>query len=145
MKHINKLVYVLLLGFAMVGSSQAAEVIKELSNAEVEAIVKVYTGGDYTDLQDGDFGFELSGNKVILFHSGKSMQLYTGWRASSSLEAMNEWNKGKRFSRAYLDDENDPVLESDLDLEGGASVGAVREFIDTFALSVRAFKQHIGE
>ncbi len=144
MKYINKLVYVLALGLALVGSSQAAEVVKSLSNAEVEAIVSVYTDGNYTDLEDGDFGFELAGVKVILFHSGQNMQLYSGFRHSSSVHAMNEWNKGKRFSRAYLDDENDPCIESDLDLEGGSSVGAVREFIDTFALSVRAFKQHIG-
>ncbi len=143
MKSIQRTLIALLLAFGLIGAAQA-EVIKSLSNEEVETIVSVYTNGNYNDLEDGDFGFELAGAKVILFHSGKSMQLYAGFRHSSSLESMNEWNKGKRFSRANLDDENDPVLESDQDLEGGASIGAVREFIDTFALSVKAFRDHIG-
>ncbi len=134
----------LLLAFGLLGAAQADNVVESLTNEEVETIVSVYTNGNYRDLEDGDFGFELAGAKVVLFHSGINMQLYSGFRHPSSEEAMNEWNQSHRFSRAYIDDENDPVIESDLDLEGGATVGAVREFIDTFTLSVKAFQDHIG-
>ena len=34
-----------------------------------------------------------------------------------SLDKLNKWNKDKRFARAYKDDEGDPVLEMDVDLD----------------------------
>jgi len=44
---------------------------------------------------------------------------------------INAWNRGFRFSRAYLDDDGDPSLETDLDLEGGVTRGAVTEWVRT--------------
>jgi hypothetical protein len=35
-----------------------------------------------------------------------------------SLETINKFNKDNRWARAYLDDENDPVIESDLIFAG---------------------------
>ena len=146
-KHPLKILLTLLLTFGLLGGGavQAGEsaIKTSLSNSEVETIVSMYTDGEYEDLEDGDFSFNLGETKVVLFHSGKSMQLYAGFKHDSSVHSMNKWNAEKRFSRAYIDDEDDPVVESDLDLEGGSSLGAVREFIDTFKLSVTAFRKHI--
>jgi hypothetical protein len=36
-----------------------------------------------------------------------------------SLEAVQEWNADKRFASAYVDDENDPFLQMDVNTEGG--------------------------
>lgn len=144
---IKKVQYLLLsltLMFGLYGTSQAAKVVESLTNAQVEEIINQYSGGAYEDLKDGDYSFELAGVKVLLFHKGKNMQLYSGFKHAASVAKMNDWNKAMRFSRAYIDDEGDPVIESDLDLEGGASVGAVEEFINTFKMSVDAFQDHIG-
>ncbi len=35
-----------------------------------------------------------------------------------SLETINKFNKDNRWARAYLDDESDPVIESDLIFAG---------------------------
>lgn len=141
---VLQLFLLLALGLGLSTTSYAGEVITSLTNAEIEAVINKYSGGDYTDLEDGDFSFELAGVKVLLFHKGKNMQLYSGFKHAASVAKMNEWNKAMRFSRAYIDDEGDPVIESDLDLEGGATLGAVEEFINTFKMSVDAFQDHIG-
>jgi hypothetical protein len=76
---------------------------------------------------------------TVTFHSG--YDLTTG----PSLDRMNEWNRGKRFSRAYLDKENDPILEMDVDLDDGGLSSLL--FIDNveFWVSVLGdFERHIG-
>src|SRR5690349_3343565 len=50
---------------------------------------------------------------TVSFHSGYDL------KTSPGLERINEWNRGKRFGRAYLDKEDDPILEMDVDLDDG--------------------------
>lgn len=49
----------------------------------------------------------------------KTLQYYMGYNDSkdTTLEKLNEWNKDHRFARAYRDNEGDPVLEMDIDLD----------------------------
>jgi len=44
----------------------------------------------------------------------------------------NALNKDHRFSRAYVDEEGNIWLESELNLSGGVSLGAVRAFLELF-------------
>jgi len=76
-----------------------------------------------------------------------TVQFYAGYDTDKklSLEQINAWNQTNRFGRAYLDDEGDPNLEMDVDLDDG---GMSRElFTDNFEFwtSVMAgFEKHIG-
>jgi hypothetical protein len=76
----------------------------------------------------------------------QSLQLYAGFSTDNppSLERVNEWNRKKRFSRAYLDEEGHPVLEADLNLAGGVADRSIRVFLDLFEESLRAFAAWIG-
>ena len=49
----------------------------------------------------------------------KTVQYYLGFSDAkdASLEKLNAWNRDHRFARAYRDNEGDPVLEMDLDLD----------------------------
>jgi hypothetical protein len=47
------------------------------------------------------------------------------------LELVNRWNRDNRFAKAYLDDENDPFLEYDVNLVGGVTRN---NFADTLGL-----------
>jgi len=62
-----------------------------------------------------------------------------------TLEKINDWNKGRRFGRAYLDNENDPIVEMDVDLDDG---GLSRDlFVDNFEIwtsIMSEFEKHIG-
>ncbi|GAB5601521.1 YbjN domain-containing protein [Thermus sp. FJN-A] len=49
------------------------------------------------------------------------------------LEDINAWNRDHRFSRAFLEEDGSVWVESDLDLTGGVSLGAVEAFLNLFA------------
>lgn len=53
----------------------------------------------------------------------ESLRFYAGYdlREGTTLDVVNEWNKDKRFLSAYLDEEDDPYLQMDINTEGGIS------------------------
>lgn len=61
-----------------------------------------------------------------------------------TLEVINDWNFNKRFSRAYLDQDQDACVEMDLDMVKGVNA----EYLDAqFALwnmVVEQFSEHVG-
>jgi hypothetical protein len=63
----------------------------------------------------------------------RSLQLRAGFSGFSKVELkhVNQWNKRYRFSKAYLDDEGDPLLEADLDLSG-VTRETVIKFVQNF-------------
>lgn len=76
----------------------------------------------------------------------KTVQFYAGFRHGGvSFERINAWNARNRFGRAYIDDEGDPRMEMDVNLDpGGVNPGLFRETLDTWTGLVAAFKDHIG-
>jgi hypothetical protein len=52
-----------------------------------------------------------------------SVQFRAWWNSEGahSLEAMNRWNRERRFSAAYLDSNNNATLEYDVNLAGGVT------------------------
>ncbi|NET56046.1 MAG: YbjN domain-containing protein [Symploca sp. SIO2E6] len=100
---------------------------------------------DYQELKNGVYSFQIRQYKAIVFHSEKDIQLYIGFTGITvTLNQVNEWNKNHRFSRAYIDEEGDAVLEADLDLEGGVTAENLSRFISIFILSVDKFADFIG-
>jgi hypothetical protein len=65
--------------------------------------------------------------------------------AGSNAELMNGWNQNKRYTKAYLDDEQDPVIDMDIYLgDGGVSIDNFRFWVDTWERAVGDFKDHIN-
>lgn len=91
--------------------------------------------------------FDMSGFRVQLFPRESSAWLLAGFSADGRAlpEQINEWNRTKRFSRAYLDREGDPIIESDIDLEGGVTRDAMVAWIRTFNISLSAFNRMLVE
>jgi hypothetical protein len=68
-----------------------------------------------------------------------SLQIRAGFTGFSRINAehTNLWNRKYRFSKAYLDGDNDPVVEHDLLLEGSSPqqiLQYVRDFDDSAGL-----------
>jgi Putative bacterial sensory transduction regulator len=62
----------------------------------------------------------------------------------SNTKLMNDWNQKKRYSKAYLDDEQDPVIDMDVFLgSGGVSIDNFRFWVDTWERALGDFKTHI--
>lgn len=62
----------------------------------------------------------------------------------SNTELMNEWNQKKRYTKAYLDDEQDPVIDMDVYLgDGGVSIDNFRTWVNTWERAIGDFKDYI--
>lgn len=96
---------------------------------------------------DGDIAVRIQGFHVYaILHGSESsvIQMYFAIRApATELDRVNAWNRGYRFSRAYLDGDGDPVLMSDLDLEGGVTETRIKDFLRTFDALLGAFRREV--
>ncbi|HEX8480489.1 MAG TPA: YbjN domain-containing protein [Allosphingosinicella sp.] len=75
---------------------------------------------------------------------GKACTTVTFFTGFTDLEVthakVNEWNGKNRFTRAYIDAENDPVLAMDLDLDHqGIPRGNFGEYLDIWSSSVSKY------
>lgn len=59
------------------------------------------------------------------------------------LSQINEWNKNKLFGKAWLDDENDPVLEMPVNIDYGVTAKNLEDTFDYWRVTVSQFKEHI--
>ena len=60
-----------------------------------------------------------------------------------SLEALDAWNREKRFTKAYSSDDGMVVLESDVDVSTSPSKAEVKKFLETFTEALPQFEEHI--
>lgn len=121
------------------------DVLTSVSDKHMEVILDGM-GFEYTKMKDHTWKFELGGYKVLLFleNDNTDGQLYVGFSDKTVTgKKMNEWNKAKRFARAYADDDENPVLESDLDFAGGTTDGAIKAWIKLFRGQVTSFVKFI--
>lgn len=105
------------------------------------ALKKLSSGSPYIQYKQN------STLQVIYFNGCKdgknctSLQFTAAWGDTNhTLETVNKWNATKRYTRAYLDNDGDPTLEMDIDLEHKVSSAYLAEAFDTWDTSVFAFK-----
>jgi hypothetical protein len=95
---------------------------------------------------DGNIIWTIEGYKTTLIISTdkKSVQFYASFGdGNATLKKVNEWNKGKKYSKSYLDDDGDPVLELDLDLEGGVTRERIVDYLKTCRSSFTAWLKEV--
>ena len=61
-----------------------------------------------------------------------------------TLEVINDWNFNKRFSRAYLDQDQDACVEMDLDMVKGVSAEYLDAQFGLWNMVVEQFSEHVG-
>lgn len=91
---------------------------------------------------------------LVLFMNCKTgrdcgtLQYYMGFNNAKGipLDRLNQWNREKRFARAYRDTEGDPVLEMDVDLDfRGIPHRNVVESLDVWASLMDSFRAFVLE
>jgi hypothetical protein len=124
-----------------------------------DALQKSYTDEELVDILKGDgyraveiseervITIKLDGLTYVLFvYDDDDLQLYFGVTGYAlDAEQINAWNRAKRLSRAYIDDENDPVLEADLLANAGYTREQFLEWLEVFNYSAREFQQFLVE
>ena len=131
----------------------------QVTAANPQSIVQVLMKRGYraelTTDSDGDPLIKSGAEGVsflILFFNCKehrdcaTVQFYVGFDREGNfpLDKINSWNREKRFGRAYVDKEGDPVVEMDIDLDDGGMSAALFEDNLEFCVSiVAAFRSYI--
>ena len=152
------------------GRSMKNPVVRQLSFVALGMLLSLATLADdqirkkYSDdelikilKEDGFRAVELSDDRVIkLKVDGQSYVLYvyddddlqmyyglTGYSVTAG--NMNTWNRTRRASRAYLDHDNDPILESDLLANAGFAPEQFTKWVSVFLSSSQSFRQFLSE
>lgn len=121
-------------------------IIERLSADEVKRLLvgEGYAGAEIDE--DGDVKVEIQGitGFYLVGDEQDNLQFYAAWDVSDvGLEAVNAWNRSKRYSRAYLDEDGYPVIELDLDLRGGLTAERIHDFFDTVKVSLLYFEREV--
>lgn len=126
----------------LVPSAYAQQVFTTITSGQVKDIMQG-EGYAVSTNDDGKLIWKIDGNKtaMLLGSDNDSLQFYAAFAGGgSSLAKVNAWNKSKRYSRSYIDDDGDPVLELDLDLAGGVTRARIVDFLKTARLSFVAWR-----
>ena len=162
MNQIPRLIGAALLILGTIGSAAApASAAEYLGTIEPNDIIEMLRDNGYEDVRIADTDYEdlpilnfklADSNAVVYFYecgkTGKAcefLQLYVDWSMDNrpSYKAINDFNAGERFSQAYINDENDPVIEQWVTLEGGISDVNFINTVATFGEVVDRFEDLI--
>ena len=142
----------LLACLCLAGASQAQTLVKP---GEIDQIVDIARGFGSGTLEKDETEYvrgRINGTLYVIFFNDcnsdrsecQSLQFYASWEGVPvDQAAINGWNRDKRFAKAYIDAENDPVLEMDVNLRHGVTRGNLEDTFDWWRLSLREFKSGI--
>ena len=138
----------LLASFAVPAQAMAEEPLKKIYSDE--EFIEILKNDGYRAVQKIDerhIRIKVDGyNYDLLIYGDNDLQLYFGMTGYALDDAdMNEWNRTKRLSRAYLDDENDPILETDLLANAGFTAEQFLEWFEVFVFSASEYRQFLIE
>lgn len=80
--------------------------------------------------------------------AGKDCQSVQFWSAFDmnsgiDIQRVNDWNRDKRYGKAYIDTEKDPFLEMDVNMTGGISMESAKENLGLWITVLDEFQDHI--
>jgi hypothetical protein len=122
-----------------------AQILESITPAQLEAIFKE-EGYSYTVDPEGDIRWKIEGTKtqVLITWQGTALTFGVVFKGSkATLEKVNKWNRTKSFSRSYMDEEGDPVLEVDLAFRGGITKARIVDFLGTCKSSLAAWHKEV--
>ena len=119
--------------------------VNKYSDDNLIEIVKSEGYSAVEKINDGMIRIKVDGAGLVLFNKedGDLQLYYSIGGAKVTTDDMNEWNRTKRLSRAYLDSDKDPTLESDLLANAGMTEKHVTEFVNVFKISVSSFRAFV--
>jgi Putative bacterial sensory transduction regulator len=108
----------------IVGADDPGELVSIIQNLGFQAKLETDSVGDPV-IRSSSSGVDFS----VYFYDCKnnkrckSLHFTSGYNLAegASLEAIQQWNADKRFASAYLDEEYDPFLQMDVNMDGGVT------------------------
>lgn len=126
---------------ALTTAASASELIDATDPTEILNIARGFGSANLDKDSAGDprITGRIDGYRYTLFFYGctggekcTNLTFNAGWDLETfDLTRINDWNRERRYGRAYLDNEGDPIVEMDVNIEFGVSR---TNFDDNFAL-----------
>ncbi len=137
-------------GVALAQSLVDATNIDSIANVALDygsAAVEKDSAGD--PMLSGQMG---PTNYVVFFYGCtdgadcSTIQFVASWVNPGGVDMtqVHDWNRDRRFGKAYIDDENDPVLEMNVNLWGGVSETNLNDTFDWWRVLLESFEEYIG-
>lgn len=138
----------------LVPAPARAELIGAGDLAKIVALARSYGSAEASTDDNGDpmIEGEVEGILYSVFFYGctggkacREIQFRASWDTgrSRSIEEMNEWNRTRRFGKAYLDDEGEPVIEMLINLHAGVSHENLDDSFDWWRVVVVSFRDEV--
>jgi hypothetical protein len=129
------------------GGMTIEEVAAWLQNAGYKAEIKKADKGDsYITSGAEGVNFDIYLDDCKAKRCG-SLEFTAGFTVDGGLKGgtakVNEWNRDKRWVRAYLDKDNDPWAEMDISLTPGRTFAAIDDDFSIWRTMLDAFKTFI--
>lgn len=140
----------------MAGAAHAQTLLDGNSLDDLLNIARGYGAADYEKQNNGDpmIRGKLDGLPyLILFHNCKDNKNcedlnfyagFTGLDPNPTLEKLNEWNRDNYYIKAYIDKENDPVMEMDVNLASGIIKGNLESYFEVWKYMMTKYTDFIG-
>ncbi|GAA0697622.1 YbjN domain-containing protein [Marinobacterium maritimum] len=151
-----KAIPTMLLAAGLSVANVQAEPLVDATNPET--LVQLVRGFGSATLEKDDYGDPLitgriDGSKYGIYFYGcdnnrncNDVQFSAAWSGYDvSMRRLNEWNKTKRYGKAYLDEDGDPNIELIVNLKYGVSRDNFDDTVDWWMLTMKEFKQYIDE
>jgi len=139
--------------FALSGAAQAKTILADDMSAILD-IARGYGAADLTTQGNGDpqITGKIDGITYQIYFLNctdhvacDDLNFYLGFLdIKPSLDTINAWNFNKRFSRAYLDQDQDASIEMDIDMAHGVEANFLNAQFDIWRDVVSQFAAHIG-
>ncbi|MDR2197860.1 MAG: YbjN domain-containing protein [Deltaproteobacteria bacterium] len=123
-------------------SSENAKIYIQPTLPEILSIMKAqnYNVELYEDTEVIAWFFADDHISLISTDKPTSLNFYTYVEGDEfTFEDANKWNRDYIYSKTYLDDDNDPALELDLDLTGGVTEARIISFLENCEDSFKAW------
>lgn len=132
---------------AIARPAAAEDIMTSVSDKHMESVFDAM-GLIYTKKKDHAWKVALGSHKALiqLANDNTDLQFYAAFGdVTVTPDRMNAWNKAKRFSRAYADDDKNPVVEQDVDFAGGITDETLKAAIKLFQSTVDSFVKFLNE
>ena len=122
------------------------DAILEIAKAHGEAVLEIQTDGDpRISGRINGLGYQLFFMNCTAGKDCEDLNFYAGFaELKPTVDAINDWNRNKRFGNAYLDSDLDAVIEFDVNLEFGVSRDNLDAAFGLWELLLQQYAEHIG-
>jgi hypothetical protein len=148
----------LLVGLSSPLSAQSSGLISASNIEAILDVAKKYGLAEMQTTQRGDPKIvgRLDETRYAIYFEGckeardcKNIQFYAGWSLGAdkkvSSDRINEWNRTKRWGKAYLDQSGDPAIEMDVNLFGSVTRDNFDDTVDWWRVVVKEFEAYISK